>query len=100
MYGVGARAPRAKRLIDVTYEAIQRGLDGGAARLPHRRHRPCHPDLCGEHALLGWSATSVGHAGLGKVFHFDAPNILHFGQRGTGELLRPGMFFVPSSLAW
>src|SRR6201996_9190696 len=27
MYGVGVVAPRAKRLIDVTYEAIQRGLD-------------------------------------------------------------------------
>ena len=33
-----------------------------------------------------------GH-GLGRVFH-DAPNILHFGQRGSGELLRPGMFFT------
>ena len=33
-----------------------------------------------------------GH-GLGRVFH-DAPNILHFGQPGTGELLRPGMFFT------
>jgi methionyl aminopeptidase len=33
-----------------------------------------------------------GH-GLGRVFH-DAPNILHFGQAGTGELLRPGMFFT------
>jgi methionyl aminopeptidase len=27
------------------------------------------------------------------VFH-DAPNILHFGQAGTGDLLRPGMFFT------
>jgi len=27
MYGVGPIAPRAKRLIDVTYEAIQRGID-------------------------------------------------------------------------
>ena len=33
-----------------------------------------------------------GH-GLGKVFH-DAPNILHFGQKGTGEVLAPGMFFT------
>jgi methionyl aminopeptidase len=33
-----------------------------------------------------------GH-GVGRVFH-DAPNILHFGQPGTGEVLRPGMFFT------
>ena len=33
-----------------------------------------------------------GH-GLGKVFH-DAPNILHFGQKGTGAELKPGMFFT------
>ena len=26
MYGVGAVAPRAKRLVDVTYEALERGL--------------------------------------------------------------------------
>ena len=91
MYGVGPVAPRAKRLIDVTYEAIQRGLD---AVKPGAR--------TGD---IGWAIQQYvesmrcsvvrdfcGH-GLGKVFH-DAPNILHFGQRGTGELLRPGMFFT------
>ena len=33
-----------------------------------------------------------GH-GLGRVFH-DAPNILHYGQPGTGLALREGMFFT------
>ena len=33
-----------------------------------------------------------GH-GLGRVFH-DSPNILHFGRRGHGEELRPGMIFT------
>jgi methionyl aminopeptidase len=91
MYGVGPVAPRAKRLIDVTYEAIQRGLDAvkpgartgdiGHAIQTYVESMRCSVvrDFCGH--------------GLGKVFH-DAPNILHFGQRGTGELLRPGMFFT------
>src|SRR5579859_10489 len=91
MYGVGPVAPRAKRLIDVTYEAIQRGLDAvkpgartgdiGSAIQTYVESMRCSVvrDFCGH--------------GLGKVFH-DAPNILHFGQRGTGELLRPGMFFT------
>jgi methionyl aminopeptidase len=91
MYGVGAVAPRAKRLIDVTYEAIERGLsavtpgahtgDIGYAIQSYVESMRCSVvrDFCGH--------------GLGKVFH-DAPNILHFGQKGTGELLRPGMFFT------
>jgi len=33
-----------------------------------------------------------GH-GLGRVFH-DAPNVLHYGRRGEGAELVPGMFFT------
>jgi methionyl aminopeptidase len=33
-----------------------------------------------------------GH-GLGQVFH-DNPNVLHFGRKGEGEVLKPGMFFT------
>jgi methionyl aminopeptidase len=91
MYGVGQVAPRAKRLIDVTYEALERGLsvvkpgaktgDIGHAIQAYVESMRCSVvrDFCGH--------------GVGKVFH-DAPNILHFGQPGTGELLRPGMFFT------
>ena len=91
MYGVGPVAPRAKRLIDVTYEAMQRGLDAvkpgattgdiGYAIQHYVEAQRCSVvrDFCGH--------------GLGRIFH-DAPNILHFGQRGTGEVLKPGMFFT------
>ena len=33
-----------------------------------------------------------GH-GLGRLFH-DEPNILHYGRRGEGVELKPGMFFT------
>lgn len=91
MYGVGSVAPRAKRLVDVTYEALQRGLEAvkpgaragdiGHAIQAYVESQRCSVvrDFCGH--------------GLGKVFH-DAPNILHFGHSGTGEILRPGMFFT------
>ncbi len=91
MYGVGPVAPRAKRLVDVTYEAFELGLaavkpgartgDIGHAIQTYVEAQRCSVvrDFCGH--------------GLGKVFH-DAPNILHFGHKGTGELLRPGMFFT------
>ena len=89
MYGVGAVAPRAKRLVDVTYEALAlaavkpgaRTGDIGHAIQTHVEANRCSVvrDFCGH--------------GVGRVFH-DTPNILHFGQPGTGELLRPGMFFT------
>ncbi|MBT8428125.1 MAG: M24 family metallopeptidase, partial [Erythrobacter sp.] len=33
-----------------------------------------------------------GH-GLGRLFH-DAPEVIHTGRKGTGPLLKPGMFFT------
>ncbi len=33
-----------------------------------------------------------GH-GVGRRYH-DAPNVLHFGQPGTGAVLEPGMFLT------
>ena len=91
MYAVGEIAPKAKRLIDVTYEGMARGIaqvkpgarlgDIGHAIQSYVESMRCSVvrDFCGH--------------GLGKIFH-DAPNILHFGRPGTGELLRPGMFFT------
>jgi len=91
MYGVGEVAPRARRLIDVTYEALDRGL---AAVKPGARTGDIGYAIQSYVESMRCSVVRdfCGH-GLGKVFH-DAPNILHFGQRGSGELLRPGMFFT------
>ncbi len=33
-----------------------------------------------------------GH-GLGKIFH-TAPNIVHYGEPGEGQVLKEGMFFT------
>lgn len=91
MYGVGDVAPRARRLVDVTYEALERGLavvkpgattgDIGHAIQSYVESMRCSVvrDFCGH--------------GLGRVFH-DAPNILHFGQPGAGAVLKAGMFFT------
>jgi len=91
MYGVGEVSARARRLVDVTYEALARGLaevkpgarlgDVGHAIQSHVEAARCSVvrDFCGH--------------GVGRVFH-DAPNVLHYGVAGTGALLRPGMFFT------
>jgi methionyl aminopeptidase len=91
MYGVGEVSPRARRLVDVTYESLQRGLqavkpgghfgDIGAAIQAYVEAQRCSVvrDFCGH--------------GVGQVFH-DSPNVLHFGRKGEGEVFKPGMFFT------
>jgi len=91
MYGVGAVPRKAERLMDITYEALMRGV---AAVKPGA--------TLGDigHAIQSYAEgerTSVvrefcGH-GLGRVFH-DAPNILHYGKAGQGAVLKPGMIFT------
>jgi len=91
MYAAGPPSTRARNLMDVTFEALRRGV---AAVRPG--------------ATLG----DIGHAiqsyvegqrfsvvrdfcghGIGRQFH-EAPNVLHFGRAGDGPVLRPGMFFT------
>jgi methionyl aminopeptidase len=91
MYSVGEVSRKAQRLMDVTWESLQRGLavvkpgntvgDIGHAIQQYVEGQRCSVvrDFCGH--------------GLGKVFH-DNPNIVHFGKPGTGPELRPGMFFT------
>ncbi len=91
MYFVGEPSRRAQRLVEVTYESLMRGMavvrpgattgDIGAAIQDYAEAERCSVvrDFCGH--------------GLGLLFH-DEPNILHYGRRGEGVVLRPGMFFT------
>ena len=91
MYAVGHISRRAERLIEVTYEALMRGVAAvkpgnttghiGAAIQKFAEGERCSVvrDFCGH--------------GLGRVFH-DRPNILHYGEPGDGVVLEPGMLFT------
>jgi methionyl aminopeptidase len=91
MYPVGEISRKAERLIEVTYEAMMRGIaavkpgattgDIGAAIQFYAEAERCSivRDFCGH--------------GLGRVFH-DRPNILHYGEPGEGIRLEPGMLFT------
>lgn len=88
---VGEVATKARRLTQVTYEAMMKGIEQvrpGATTgdIGHAIQSYAEP--------FGYSIVReyCGH-GLGKVFH-DAPNILHFGKPGTGVELQEGMFFT------
>ena len=91
MYTIGAVSRRAERLIDITHEAMMRGI---AAVRPG-----AHTGDIGA-AIQAFAETErasvvrdfCGH-GLGRVFH-DTPNILHYGTGGEGIELKPGMLFT------
>ena len=91
MYLVGEVSRRAARLVEVTYEALMRGI---AAIAPG--HTTGHIGQAIQDYAEAERCSVVrdfcGH-GLGALFH-DEPNILHFGRRGEGPTLQPGMFFT------
>ncbi len=91
MYYVGNVKLKAKKLVEVTYEAMMRGIEvvkpgnttgdiGHAIQsFAEKKNYSVVRDFCGH--------------GLGKVFH-DQPSILHFGKPGEGVVLEEGMFFT------
>jgi len=92
MFLVGDRiSVRARRLVEVTYEAMMRGI---AVVRPG-----AHVGDIG-HAIQTYVEAQrfsvvrdfCGH-GVGRIFH-DAPSILHFGRAGEGPQLQEGMFFT------
>ena len=91
MYTVGEVPRRAERLIDVTYEAMMRGI---AAIKPGRTTGDIGAAIQSFVEAQNMSVVRdfCGH-GVGRLFH-DEPNIVHVGRPGEGIVLKPGMFFT------
>lgn len=91
MFFVGKPSILAERLVRVTQECLYLGIqqvkpgahfgDIGAAIQPYA-----------EKNRFSVVREYCGH-GIGKVFH-EAPNVLHYGKAGTGEVMQPGMIFT------
>jgi methionyl aminopeptidase len=91
MYFVGKPSVRGARLSQVARDALQIGIeqvrpgahlgDIGAAIQEYAESRHCSVvrEYCGH--------------GIGRQFHED-PQVLHYGKRGTGSTLEPGMTFT------
>ena len=91
MYVAGKVPRKAERLLDVTHEALMRGIEmvkpgntfgdiGYAIQsFVEAQRMSVVRDFCGH--------------GLGTVFHAP-PNVLHYGRAGTGPVLEEGMFFT------
>ena len=91
MYVAGQATRKAIRLIEVTYASLMKGIssvkpgntfgDIGEAiqKFVEANKMSVVRDFCGH--------------GVGRSFHL-APNVLHFGTKGTGAILESGMFFT------
>ena len=91
MYGAGTLKPWRNRLIEVTHEALMRGI---AAVQPGATFGDIGHAI---QTFVEANRMSVvrdfcGH-GLGRVFHAP-PNVLHYGRKGTQAVLEEGMFFT------
>jgi len=91
MYCVGTPSVMAKRLVDMTREALFRGI---------RVVRPGATLGDIGHAIQSFAEAQrfsvvreyCGH-GIGKIYH-DEPQVLHFGKPGQGLVLQEGMTFT------
>lgn len=88
---VGEVAPEIKKLVEVTYLCMREGIktvrpgsrlgDIGAviSEIAHDHGYSVVEEYCGH--------------GIGREFHED-PQVLHYGKKGTGPILRAGMTFT------
>ena len=91
MFPVGKINRKAERLIEVTFEAMWEGI---------RQVKPGATLGDVGHAIQTFAEKErfsvvrdfCGH-GLGQVFH-EAPNVMHYGNPGEGDILREGMMFT------
>jgi len=91
MFYVGPPSLQARRLCEITYECMWRGIamvrpgarlgDVGHAIQTHAENSGCSVvrEFCGH--------------GIGRKFH-EEPQVLHYGRPGTGLVLEPGMTFT------
>ena len=91
MYVAGTAKPFAQRLINVTHEALMRGI---AAVKPGNTFGDIGhaTQTYVEAQRMSVVRDFCGH-GLGRVFHAP-PNVLHYGRAGSGPVLEEGMFFT------
>ncbi len=91
MFVIGKTTPKKQKLVDVAKECLEIGMKSAKpycfvgdigyeiAKHAHKNGFSVVRDLCGH--------------GVGLQFH-EEPDVLHYGKKGTGMLLVPGMVFT------
>ncbi|MEE9552266.1 MAG: type I methionyl aminopeptidase [Gammaproteobacteria bacterium] len=91
MFFVGKPSTRAKRLIKTTYDCLRIGIDmvKPGIQIGNIGHAIQQHAESNNYSVV---REYCGH-GIGKGFHED-PQILHYGEKGTGLALEKGMTFT------
>jgi methionyl aminopeptidase len=91
MYAVGKAPPHAQRLTDICFDAMWRGIETvrPGSHLGDIGHAIQTYVEGNEYSVV---REYCGH-GIGRVYHED-PQVLHYGEPGTGLELKPGMTFT------
>jgi methionyl aminopeptidase len=91
MFLIGTPSKRAQRLVQTTYDCMRIGIDlvKPGIQLGDIGFAIQHYAESQNYSVV---REYCGH-GIGRVFHED-PQILHYGQKGTGLILEEGMTFT------
>jgi methionyl aminopeptidase len=91
MFYIGEPSIQAKRLVQITHDCLLKGI---AMVRPGTRLGDIGHAIQQHAEAHGFSVVReyCGH-GIGREFHED-PQVLHYGQPGTGMMLAPGMTFT------
>jgi methionyl aminopeptidase len=89
--GVGSISDQAQHLLDTTRQALELGLEASVVGkrigdIGHVIQTLVEAENC---SIV---RDYCGH-GIGRAFH-EEPQVMHFGQPGTGRRLEPGMVFT------
>ena len=90
-FKVGEVSVKAEKLIKVTYESMMKAID----IIKHGIFLGDIGSVIQNHVeTQGFSVVQdfCGH-GIGKTFHKE-PNVLHYGEKGSGEKIKEGMIFT------
>jgi methionyl aminopeptidase len=91
MFKVGEISVKAEKLINTTYESMMKAIQ----IIKDGIHLGDIGSIIQNHVEAeGFSVVQdfCGH-GIGQKFHLD-PNVLHYGEKGTGEKIKEGMIFT------
>tara|TARA_A100000164_G_scaffold66790_1_gene55421 strand:- start:791 stop:1531 length:741 start_codon:yes stop_codon:yes gene_type:complete len=91
MFEIGDVSIKAKKLVATTYEAMMKAIQN----LKSGIHLGDIGSTIQQYVeSKGFSVVQdfCGH-GIGKEFHKE-PNVLHYGQKGSGEIINEGMIFT------
>ena len=91
MFKVGEISVKAEKLIKATYESMMKAIN----IVKDGIHLGDIGSVIQTHVETeGFSVVQdfCGH-GIGQTFHKE-PNILHYGKKGTGDIIKEGMIFT------